>query len=119
MPSLARAPGPRAPSSAEPDLLSRLLELARDERSPPCIRVRAKNSHTLSAVDMDIGSPLEDHVLNAARHLVRNPVLVKDGGGLSSVPLASHLDDLTTWLDALDKGDLPRACHAVVGIVLS
>ena len=151
--------------------MSRLLDLARDERSSPCIRVRAKNSHTLSAVDMDtpllavplqgskrvrekgdwidiapgeillvphpiafdienipdpltgvylaIGIPLEDHVLNAVRHLVRNPVLVRDGGSLSSVSLASHVDDLTTWLDALDRGDLARACHAVVGIVLS
>jgi AraC-like DNA-binding protein len=171
MPSLARASGSRAPSGTEPDLLSRLIDLARDERSPPCIRVLAKNSHTLSAVDIDtpmlavplrgtkrvrekgtwidiapgqilliphplrfdienipdpqsgfyvaIGIPLEDHVLNAARHLVRNPVLVKDVGGLSSVPLAPHADDLTNWLDALNRGDLARACHSVVGIVLS
>jgi AraC-like DNA-binding protein len=171
MSSLARAPGSPDPSSTKPDLLSRLLDLARDERSSPCVRVLAKNSHTLSAVDIDtpllaiplqgskrarekddwidiapgqillvphaiafdienlpdpqtgfyvaIGIPLEDHVLNAARHLVRNPVLVKDGGGISCVPLAQHVDDLTNWLDALNKGDLARACHSVVGIVLT
>jgi AraC-like DNA-binding protein len=158
-------------TSTEPDLISRLLDLAHNERSPPCIRVHAKNAHTLHAVNIDtpllavpllgskrvrekgpwidispgeillvphpiafdientpdpqkgvyvaIGIPLEDHVLNAARHLVRNPVLVKDGSGLSSLPLAPHVDDLTNWLDALNRGDLARACHSVVGIVLS
>jgi AraC-like DNA-binding protein len=160
-----------ATTTAPADLLSRLLELTRDDRSAPCIRVRSKNSHTRNAVEIDtallalplqgakrvraggdwidiapgqillvphplafdiqnipdprvgfytaIGIPLEDHVLSAARHLVRNPVLVKGDGGLSCVPLAPHLNDLTNWLDALDGGDLARACHSVVGIVLS
>jgi AraC-like DNA-binding protein len=171
MSSIARAQVFPVPSSAETELLSRFLGLARDERSSPCIRVFAKNSHTLSAVDIDtpllavplqgskrarekddwidiapgqillvphaiafdienipdpqtgfyvaIGIPLEDHVLNAARHLVRNPALVKDGGGISCVSLAPHVDDLTNWLDALNKEDLARACHSVVGIVLT
>lgn len=172
MHSLVRASTSAAESDPLSDLLLRLLALARDERSPsPCIRVRAKSSHTLSAVDMDtpllalpvqgskrvrqkgdwievapgqlllvphpiafdienipdprtglyiaIGISLEEHVLSAARHLVRNPVPVKSDGGLCCIPLRAHLDDFTTWLDALRKGDLPRACHSVVGIVLS
>lgn len=61
--------------------------------------------------------PLEDHVLNAARQLIRKPIAV-GRGGIACVPLDPHVEDLTNWLDALEQGDFPRACHAVVGVVL-
>jgi AraC-like DNA-binding protein len=163
-------PAPAVRPILEADLLSRLLGLLGDQNAPACIRVRAKQSHTLSAVHMDtpllalplqgskrvrdkrdwipivpgqillvphpmsfdienipdpvagyytaIGIPLEEHVLDAARRLIRNPVAARGDGGLACVPLAPHVPDLASWLDALVRGDLVRACYSVVGIVL-
>jgi AraC-like DNA-binding protein len=164
---------PQSITAPTPDvgakLLERLIDLTRAERAPPCIRVRANRSHSLSAVNIDqpllvlplrgrkrvrdagrwihvapgeifvipqptvididnipdqhsglylaIGIPLEQHVLNAARHLVRQPIGVARGN-IACVPFESYIADLTNWLDALERDDLPHACHAVVGIVL-
>jgi AraC-like DNA-binding protein len=65
-----------------------------------------------------VGIPLEEHVLNAARQLVRNPAAIRGEDGISCVPMSPHLSDLESWLDALIRGDLVRACYSVVGIVL-
>ncbi|MFL6548992.1 MAG: helix-turn-helix transcriptional regulator [Povalibacter sp.] len=65
-----------------------------------------------------VGIPFEDHVLSAARSLLREPAL--DGeGDVASLPMQPHVADLSTWIDALERGDSPRACHALVGIALS
>jgi AraC-like DNA-binding protein len=151
------------------ELLERLLDLTREKQSSPCIRVRARNAHTLGAVDMDmpllalplqgrkrvreenrwihiapgqiflvphptaidienipdeatgcytaISIPLEEHVLSAARQLVREPAGA-GRGGVACVPLDIHVEDLTHWLNAMKQGDLARACYSVVGVVL-
>lgn len=150
-------------------LLERLLEFAQAKHAPPCIRVRAKGAHSLSAVNIDtpllaillqgrkrvrdtqrwihiapgeiflvpqaaaidienipdpssglylaIGIPLEEHVLNAARQLIREPVSGKRTG-VACVPLNDHIEDFTRWLDALECNELPRACNSMVGVVL-
>jgi AraC-like DNA-binding protein len=64
-----------------------------------------------------IGIPLEEHVLSAARQLVRKPTGGRRGS-VACVQLDTHVDDLTNWLNAMEEGDLPRACYAVVGVVL-
>jgi AraC-like DNA-binding protein len=167
---LSAAPSFLSPfAPAQRQLLARFAEIALRADTTPCIRVRAKNAHSLSAVDFNtpllampveghkrvkdaqssiwvvpgeiflvtqptavdvenfldpatgryvaIGIPLEEHVLEAARRLVRVPM---DGvhESIASVPLEPYLGDFNLWLDALTRGDYPLACHAVVGIVL-
>jgi len=64
-----------------------------------------------------IGIPIEEHVLSAARQLVREPI---GGGtdGIACVALDRHAEDLNDWLDAMEAGDLARACYSVVGVIL-
>jgi AraC-like DNA-binding protein len=64
-----------------------------------------------------IGIPLEEHVLSAAGTLLRQ---ITAGGstGIASLPLTPHCADLMTWIDAVEANEFPRACHALVGIVL-
>lgn len=152
--------------------LSRLEDMAKRERTPACVQVRARNAHALFSLDIDgpvlalpvqgrkrfrdnhskrwirvapgeifliphaltldventpdatsgwysaVCITLEEHVLNAARQLVREPPKVASPGGLACVALEPHTGDLNSWLDALEQGDSPRACHALVGVVL-
>jgi len=64
-----------------------------------------------------IGIPLEEHVLSAARQLVREPIRA-GRSRITCVPLDAHIEDLTNWLSAVKRGELPRACHSIVGVVL-
>lgn len=165
----ARQSLPARELTARTALLDRLLELTRQKQSSPCIRVHARNGHTLSAVDIDtpllalplqgrkrvrnanrwihiapgeiflvphatavdienipdetagcytaIGIPLEEHVLSAARQLVREPVGA-GSGGIACVPMDTHVEDLTNWVNAMEQRDLARACYSIVGVVL-
>jgi AraC-like DNA-binding protein len=150
-------------------LLTRLLDLARQEQSSPCVRVRARKSYVLSAVNIDtallaiplqgskrvrtedewiqivpgamfvaphaqtldianipdplggyyiaISIPLDENVLGAARQLLRTDITRKRGS-IASIPIGEHAEDLNAWLEAMQRNDLPRACHALVGVVL-
>ena len=64
-----------------------------------------------------IGIPFEDHVLSAARALLREPGLDAKGE-CACLPMHPHVPDLIAWLDAMEANEHPRACHALVGIAL-
>jgi AraC-like DNA-binding protein len=64
-----------------------------------------------------VGITLERHVIAAARQLLRKAATDVRGTPMF-IGLDDHLDDLTAWLNALQVNDLPRACHALVSIVL-
>jgi AraC-like DNA-binding protein len=66
---------------------------------------------------MSVAVPLETHVIEAARQLLRNPItdLRQEA---SSVSIEDHVDDLMIWLDSLQASNFPRACHAMTSIVL-
>lgn len=65
-----------------------------------------------------VGIPLEDHVLTAARQLIRHPVADRGHSGPVCLALESHIADLTHWLDAMQRDDSSRACYSVVGVAL-
>ena len=65
-----------------------------------------------------IGIPFEAHVLSAARSLLREPAL-DASGDIASLPMLPHVSDLSAWLDAMERREFPRACHALVGIALN
>jgi AraC-like DNA-binding protein len=154
---------------AQRQLLTRLADVALSAESTPCIRVRAKHAHCLTAVEFDtpllalpveghkrvkdqqhsicvvpgemflvtqptsvdvenfpdestgryvaLGIPLEPHVLEAARQLVKSPV-AGNNKRIASVPMEPYIADFNAWLNALARQELSLACHAVVGIVL-
>lgn len=64
-----------------------------------------------------IGVQLAESVLGAARQLLLEPV-TDTARPLASVGLDEHVDDLMAWLDALERGDLPRARYVMTGVVL-
>jgi AraC-like DNA-binding protein len=66
---------------------------------------------------MSIAIPFEPHVIEAARQLLRDPVTDVKQEPLA-VSIDDHISDLTMWLDSLEASNFPRACHALVGIVL-
>jgi len=66
---------------------------------------------------MSVAIPLEAHVTGAARQLLRDPASdVK--GDIESISIDDHVPDLSAWLNALQAGDFPRACHSMVSVVL-
>jgi len=64
-----------------------------------------------------IGLPLHENVLESARQLI-GPRITLANGAVASVPTVDHLRDLNDWLDAMQRNDVARACHALVGLVL-
>jgi len=66
---------------------------------------------------MSVAIPLEAHMISAARALLRTPTSdVKQH--VAAVSIDDHVGDITTWLDSMQADDCPRACHALVSIVL-
>jgi AraC-like DNA-binding protein len=64
--------------------------------------------------------PLPEHVLNAARQLVRLPATAAPArSAVTCIPLEPYVHDIMKWLDAAAAEDHPRACHALVGVVLT
>ena len=66
---------------------------------------------------ISVAIALEPHVISAAQQLLRTSISdVKQDA--TALQIDDCVADLTTWLDCLESGDRPRACLAIVGIVL-